>query len=253
MVDFFDVNNWIKEGDFNHVDEYKKAYINKAYRVILTNYFSLIYHWDFGNEKLTINPLLMEDENIFFGFIITPDNYSNGNFEKYIINCYKKKVRLFRFFPKTHCFYIYDSYMKKIFNILDFYRFPVMLDLKQLDITGNKYFAIDNIEKVLDKNPNMPFILECSLKQLMFNSYFLPLLDIYENLYLEISGLLAVNQIEHYVKKVGSNRLIYGTNHPSIELEFTRDRILLSDLNNKEKEEISSNNLDNIIRRIINE
>ena len=63
--------------------------------------------------------------------------------------------------------------MKKIFNLLSEKKFPIMLDLKQLDITGNKYFDIDVLERILDENKNMPVILETSLKQCMFSRYFL--------------------------------------------------------------------------------
>ena len=252
MVDFFDVNYWEKECDVNHISGINQAYSEISDKVVITNYFSLYYHWDYGNEKLLKNSWLENNNNIYFGFIITPDNYLKNDFEKYVLGCYRKKVRLFRFFPKAHCFYVYDNYMKKIFEILNSYQFPVMLDLKQLDITGNKNFAISDLETILNNHSDLPFILECSLKQLMFNSYFLPLLDKYENLYLEISGLLAVNQIENYVDKFGPERLIYGSNHPSIELEFTKDRIMLSCLDDQIKQQISKNNFIKVIRGISN-
>ncbi len=253
LINFFDANFWIKEIDLNEKSKDNDISPMPTYgseAAIVTNYLSLVYHWEYGNNKLINNTLLNNDKNIFFSFIIIPDCYPLNNFEKYVIDCFKKKVRLFRLFPKSHCFYIYDNYMKRIFEILDDHRFPVMLDLKQLDITDNKYFAINDIENILNNYKKLPFILECSLKQLMFDNYFIPLLDKYQNLYLEISGLLGVNQIENYVKRFSSKRLIYGTNSPFLNEVFSRGRILLSDLDDLSKHDISYNNIDRLIKGI---
>ena len=247
MINFFDINFWIKGIDLNKksknkdIDPFPNHKVESA---IVTNYLSLAYHWEYGNNQLINNTSLNNNKNTFFSFLIIPDCYFLYDFEKYMLDSFKKKVRLFRLFPKSHCFYIYDNYMKRIFEILDDYRFPVMLDLKQLDITDNKYFAINDIENILNNHKKLPFILECSLKQLMFNNYFLPLLDKYQNLYLETSGLLAINQIENYVKRFSSKRLIHGTNFPFLEEVFSRDRILLSDLDDLSKDDISHNNID---------
>ena len=67
-------------------------------------------------------------------------------------------------FPLCFIFYINDYYMKKVFKVLSYYKIPVMMDLKQLDITGNKYFSINDLNQVLAENKELPFILECSLK-----------------------------------------------------------------------------------------
>jgi predicted TIM-barrel fold metal-dependent hydrolase len=125
-----------------------------------------------------------------------------------------------------------------------------MIDLKQLDITGNKYFAIGDIENLLNKYSRIPLILECSLKMLMFNRLIFPLLDKYNNLYIETSNLLLVNQIEDIVDKFGSKRLIFGTNYPFLDIEFSIGRLLLSDLDESSKDDISFGNINNILNNI---
>ncbi|MHB1376409.1 MAG: hypothetical protein ACYCXB_03185, partial [Candidatus Humimicrobiaceae bacterium] len=91
-------------------------------------------------------------------------------------------------------------------------------------------------------------ILETSLKQCMFNRYYFPLLEKFKNLYLEISGMLLIDQIESYVEKFGSKRLIFGTNYPDLAAELSANRILLSEMNKYDKENIAFNNIDNILR-----
>jgi predicted TIM-barrel fold metal-dependent hydrolase len=123
-------------------------------------------------------------------------------------------------------------------------------DLKQLDITRNKYFDIDVLERILDENKDMPVILETSLKQCMLSRYYFSLLERFENLYLEISGLLLYDQIEHYIERYGSKRLIFGSNFPNLSIEITTNRIILAEISEIDKENIAFKNIKNIIRSI---
>jgi len=223
---------------------------NDISNLIITNKLALDYDWNIGNEKLLNSGLCSEINSLYYSYILTPDVYFTYDFNKYVNKAFEDGVRLFRFFPKHHLFYINDYYMKKIFGFLSKKKFPIMLDLKELDITGNKYFDINVLEKILDKNKEMPVILETSLKQCMFNRYYFPLLEKFKNLYLEISGMILIDQIECYVEKFGSKRLIFGTDYPDLSVELSTNRILLSEMNESDKENIAFNNIDNILRGI---
>jgi len=255
MNKFIDVNFWIKgnrfHGDKKEIGKLDNLLIKNNIRtVVVTNKLALTYDWNIGNNELLASRELSESSKIYFSFILVPDAYFVADFEKYIKSCIASKVRLARLFPKSHLFYINDYYMQKIFKILSYYKIPIMLDLKQLDITGNKYFAMDELKSILSKNKDLTVILECSLKQLMFNRFFYPLIEEYENLYVEISNLLLINQIEDIVEKFGSKRFVFGTNYPNLEIEFSVGRILMSDMNSTAKEDIAFNNINNILRRI---
>jgi len=211
-MEFFDVNCWAGNEILEKTDAsggllslFEKNNIKNA---VLTGRLALTYDWNFGNENISSFKNIKQNENIFFGYVLCPDAYHQFDFSDYMRNAYKNKARLFRVFPKSHLFYLNDYYMKKIFDEMADAGFPLMLDLKELDITGNKYFAIDDLKKLLDENKKLPVILETSLKQCMFNRFYFPLLEEFENLYLEISGMLLVDQIEHYVGKFGSERLV---------------------------------------------
>lgn len=257
MIKFFDSNFWVKNSFANWKE--KEAYIDKIKKIfedndisnlIVTNNLSLAYDWNIGNEELLNLNLQKEIKNLYYCYILTPDVYFTYDFDKYIKKAFEDSVKLFRFFPKHQLFYINDYYMKKIFKILSASKFPIMLDLKELDITGNKYFEISELERLLDKNEDMPVILETSLKQCMFNRFYFPLLEKYKNLYIEISGMLLVDQIEGYVEKFGSERLIFGTNYPNLAAEFSVSRIKLSEMKEADKENIAFNNINNILRGI---
>jgi len=261
MIDFFDVNYWLGNNEHYILDsknssQGEKALIKKVNKnlgdndikkCIITSKLALGYDWKTGNDRLLDTGLSENIEGLYYGLVLNPDAYFRYDFDSYLVEAYKKGLRLFRVFPRSQLFYLNDYYMKGIYRILSKKRFPVMLDLKQLDITGNKYFDIDVLEKVLDENPDMPFILETTLKQCMFNRFYFPLLEQFENLYLEVSSLLLHDQIEHYVEKFSSGRFIFGTNYPNLPIEINTARIILSGMSEQDKGNISHGNLGKIM------
>jgi len=256
-MEFFDINCWagseiLEESSAENKsgDLFSLFSKNKIKKAVLTNRLSYSYDWNYGNENLLGFDYLNQNENIFFSFILCPDVYHQFTFSDYMRNAYKSKVRMFRIFPKSHLFYINDYYMKKIYNHMGEAGFPLMLDLKELDITGNKYFAIDDLRKLLKQNKEMPVILETSLKQCMFNRFYFPLLEEFENLYIEISGMLLIDQIEHYVGKFGSNRLVFGSNFPGSDFAVNTGRMESSEISMEDKENICFRNVFNLFNNI---
>ena len=261
MMKFFDVNHWLGCSDYwlssslyekdkkqQAIDGIRqKLQDNDITNAIITSNLAFNYDWKTGNDRLLKSNLTQNIDNLYYSYVLNPDVYFTYDFEEYLKKAYENKVRLFRPFPKKQFFYLNDFYMKKIYKILSKAKFPIMLDLKQLDITGAKYFDIDVLEHVLDENKDMPVILEASLKQCMFGRYFSPLLERFENLHLEVSGLILYDQIEHYVEKFGSKRLIFGTNSPTLPIEINTNRITLANISQADKENIAFNNLSNII------
>lgn len=256
-MEFFDINCWISRGIIEKNANSKKSgdffsflFKNNIKKVILTNSLSLTYDWNIGNNDLLSFKGLSQNKNIFFAFILTPDAYHQFIFPDYMKNAYKNNVRIFRIFPKSQLFYLNDYYMRKIFNAMAEVNFPLMLDLKELDITGNKYFAIDDLKILLSEHKELPVILETSLKQCMFNRFYFPLLEEFENLYLEISGMLLMDQIEHYVGKFGSERLVFGSNFPNKSPEVNTIRLESADIDKSSKENIAGKNISRLMDKI---
>lgn len=256
-MEFFDVNCLVEKslfedkGSGSRSNNFFSAMAeNNIKKAVLTNRLSISYDWKAGNNAILSFKGLKEKENIFYSFVLTPDAYHEFNFSDYLSNVYKNKVRLFRIFPKSHLFYLNDFYMRKIFNEMAEVNFPLMMDLKELDITGNKYFAIDDLKIMLKENKSLPLILETSLKQCMFSRFYFPLLEEFENLYLEVSGMLLMDQIEHYVGKFGSERLIFGSNFPNTNPEVNTSRIESADIDKSSKENIAGKNISRLLGKI---
>ena len=256
-MEFFDVNCLVGKSLFEDKDSGSKSdnffsamAENNIKKSVLTNRLSISYDWKAGNNAILSFKGLKEKENIFYSFVLTPDVYHEFNFSDYLSNVYKNKVRLFRIFPKSHLFYLNDYYMRKIFNEMAEVNFPLMLDLKELDITGNKYFAIDDLKILLSEHKKLPVILETSLKQCMFSRFYFPLLEEFENLYLEVSGMLLMDQMEHYVGKFGSQRLIFGSNFPNTNPGVNTSRIESANIDKSSKENIAGKNISRLLDKI---
>jgi predicted TIM-barrel fold metal-dependent hydrolase len=256
-MEFFDINCWVNREIIeknlkkdNRKDIFSLLLKNNIIKTVLTNNLSLSYDWHIGNNDLLSFKGLSQNENIFFGLALTPEASHQFIFSDYMKNAYRNKARIFRVFPKSHLFYLNDYYMRKIYNEMAGVNFPLMLDLKELDITGNKYFAIDDLRILLSENKKLPVILETSLKQCMFDRFYFPLMEEFENFYLEISGMLLMDQIEHYVEKFGSDRLIFGSNFPNTNLEVNTSRIESADIDESSKENIAGKNILRLLEKI---
>ncbi len=256
-MEFFDINCLVrreiiekKSVEDNTENFFSLLLKNNIKKSVLTNTLSITYDWNIGNNDLLDHEDLRESRNIFFSFVLTPDVYHQFVFSDYMKNAYKNNARIFRIFPKSHLFYLNDYYMRKIYNEMAGANFPLMLDLKELDITGNKYFAIDDLKILLGENRKLPVILETSLKQCMFDRFYFPLMEEFENLYLEVSGMLLMDQIEHYVGKFGSERLIFGSNFPNSGLEVNTSRIESADIDEDSKANIAGKNISRLLGNI---
>ena len=256
MDKYIDINFWVNTQKVDPEDILLNNKIsdlldsNNISLCAVTNMVSVNYDWNIGNERLISNRSLMNNDKILFCFVIVPESYFTFDFKKYIELCLSRKVRIFRLFPRSHLYYLNDYYMRKIYEVLSYYKVPVILDFKQLDITGSKYFATGDLERFLKENRDIDLILECSQKQLMFSRFFYPLLEENDNLFLEVSGLFFMDQIEDMVKKFGSKRFIFGSGYPNLKMDFTIGRMEMSGLDNSDNENISFKNMERILKKI---
>jgi len=251
-MEFFDINCWVNYREIvkENSDFFAGLAKKNIKKVVLTNRLSLVYDWNIGNMEFAKSELHAENDNLYFAFIICPEAYLQFNFADYIKTAYKNRVRIFRVFPKSQLFYLNDFYMNRIYDEMSLVNFPLMIDLKELDITGNKYFAIDDLRALLGRHKKLTVILETSLKQCMFSRFYFPLLEEFENLYIETSGLLLMDQLEHYVERFGSERLVFGSNYPANDISVNTARIQLMESSKTDIGNICFNNINRIFNTI---
>lgn len=164
---------------------------------------------------------------------------------------YGEGFRCIKLLPKSHKYPFEATLLKHIYQVLDDCRFPVMISLDELDITGDKYIEWMKILHVATSFPNMPVIIDGgNSKEMIFNSYIYLLIQNSSNVYFNTHNLFGLGQIENIASYGGSERLVFDSYFPFYETFLSVDRILEADLSEKEKRNIASLNIKKIINNI---
>ncbi len=256
----FDCNCWFGTNylddnlsvSYEDIEKYIGFFIKKqkGSRIFLSHYFSLYYDPIKGDEMLA--DILRKSQDLS-GTLIFPNYFISNRegFEKYLKGKYDSGFKIMRIYPGTHKYAIDPWAFDYFYSILNEYNFPVMINLEELDITGNKAIDWNILHSIAKKFQDMPIIIDGgNTKELMFNNYFFQLLGSTENIYLDTHNLLAFNQIEDISNKVDSNRLILGSYFPYYPYSLSLDRIKNARLPEKDINNILSGNIKKIIGNI---
>ena len=258
--DIYDCNAWfgvnylnnelsVNKKDLEHYLNYFKRN-KKRPKVFLNHYFSLFYDPMDGDGIL--EKIIKENES-FYGVLIFPNYFISRekDFEKYLIDKFQSGFKIIRLYPKTHKYSINYWAFDSIYSILDKFRFPIMINLEEIDITGNKAIDWKIFIEISNNYPNIPLIIDGGeSKELMYKNYFYQLLKKSKNIYLETHNLLAFNQIEDITYNFGSLGLIYGSYFPYFSKQLSFERVKYSRISDNDKLNILSNNIKGIIERI---
>jgi len=263
-VQFHDINFWtgenflskrltISDSSLKKILKERKSKFNIVGTTV-THFISLFYYPKVGNDAVaklvsTINKevsgvngaLVMEQD-----YFAHPDNFGEGLRKRY-----KQGFRLLRLFPKSHK-YPYDSRcFREFYEVLDYYKFPVMISLDEIDVTGNKNIEWEKILEIAETYKNLPIIIDGgNSKELMYNSYLMVLLRNSSNVYVDTHNLFAINQIEDLSQIAGSDRLIFDSYFPYCSTILPVERIRNSSLGEVEIENIANLNIRRIFKNI---
>jgi len=139
----------------------------------------------------------------------------------------------------------------KFYKVLNDIKFPIIINIDEMDITANKNIEWHKIADIANSYSEIPIILDGGdSKELMYNSYLLSLLDNFSNIYIETHNLLGFNQVEDLAVFKGAQRLIFGSYWPFMERNISVSRILNSGLESLGKQEIAAGNIQRIIKEI---
>jgi hypothetical protein len=188
-----------------------------------------------------------------FGVLFMEFDYFKGPgiFKSLLKKRYDEGFMCIRLLPKSHKYPFEATLLKHIYQVLDDCRFPVIISIDEMDITGDKYIEWMKILHVAGSFGNMPIIIDGgNSKELMFNSYIYLLIQNSSNIYFNTHNLFGLGQIENIASFGGSGRLIFDSYFPFYETFLSVDRILEADLPVKEKRYIASLNMKNIIDNI---
>lgn len=239
----------VDTGKLNACFDYLRINV-KTPMVAVSSYFSLYGDPIDGDNMLTD---LLNSNQSLIGSLVFPNYFISGenDFKKYLKKKYNEKFKFCRLCPKTHKYLIDNWAFKKIYFFLNKYCFPIIINLDEIDITGNKTINWQLIFDISQQYPDIPIIIDGgNSKELMFNIYFYQLLGKSGNIYLETHNLLGFNQIEDFVEKFGSKKLVFGSYFPFYPVYLSYERIKYARISQESKDNILFQNLNTILNNI---
>jgi len=263
-IKFYDINFWIGENHLSQkfsVPDTRLAEILERRKdkfnitgTLITHFISYFYDPRIGND--IVSGLLSDNDIMSFdldGMMVMEQDYFHEpeSFEKGLLSRYKQGFRVLRLFPRSHKYPFEVSGFGKFYEILDHYRFPVMISLDEIDITGNKNIEWEKILEISGRYKDIPIIIDGGVsKELMYNSFLFSLLKNTRNIYLNIHNLLAMDQIEDLAGTGGPERLLFDSYFPYFEPHLSVGRLVNSSISKKNKEKIAGLNIRNIFKEL---
>ena len=193
-----------------------------------------------GNQALTEE--IKNHPNLNGTWIILP--HHTGEFPNPLqLNKQLKEnnIKTVAMYPKEHMYSLYDWVCGEIFEMLEEYNIPLLINHDQI-------INYKDLHELLTGHPNLRIILTDLHYNTGRNLY--PLLNKFENLYIETIGFKVHNGIEDVCKKFGANRLIFGTCAPVYSGGAAIAMITYAQITNEEKSMIASGNLEKILKEV---
>ncbi len=206
------------------------------------------YHPVVGNEALMEG---IEGDNRLYPSWSALPHFSDEmpSPEEFIGLMKEKKVRSVRLFPddSVHRFSLEEWSMGRLFDRLEEARVPVFLDFTNLSFNGDD-FSADSIYSICHHHPNLPVIILQPGYRTCRTLF--PLLDRFNNLYVEISRFLVHRGVEYICKNFGPERLIFGTKLPHQSPGLAVTMVVYANISQEEKRMIAGGNLERLLKEV---
>lgn len=183
-----------------------------------------VKHYDRLLPVITLTPLIEQE----FG--------SKGKLLDFMKKNNIKAVRLFPF-DQNYTLYLWN--VKKLFQMLNEIKIPVLIECREMRGTINPWF--NQIYEIAKEFPNVPIILlTIGYRSLRI------LYELFEecmNIFIDTSTFITYHGLEEVVKLYGSERILFGTRMPFIEGGVSVGRIIYADISQEDKDNIAQRNI----------
>ena len=162
--------------------------------------------------------------------------------EKLLQDMRDQNVKAVRIFPTRtlHSFSIEEWCAGELLHALEQARIPVILDLEIL--------SWDDVHSILNSYRKLPVVAaNCTYRH---NRYTYPLLEKFDNLFIELSRFMGAGAVEDMVKRFGSRPLLFGTNMPQYTGTAAVALLTYSDIDQAAKQAIAGDNLRNLLKEV---
>ena len=212
---------------------------------------AIVYHARQKDDSPDVGNRILLDEIRGFDRLhgtlaILPPQTGEITIENLIEPLRNENVCAFRAFPSEHRYLMSRVSLKPLYDLMVERNIPLFISADE-SCCGISRWRL--IEMILSEAPDLTLIVTdhgCWGE----DRFFRPLIEKYENLYLDISKYHMDGGISDFCKKYGAERLLFGTGYPHLNPGGTILMLMHADITSREREMIASRNLERILRRI---
>ncbi|MBS7611543.1 amidohydrolase family protein [Candidatus Bathyarchaeota archaeon] len=224
----------LKEMDFYGIDE------------------ALVFHSRQRDDSPVVgNEILLNEikdvERLYGTFaILPPQTGEMDSFEDLLEKMRLGNIRAFRAFPSEHKFLMTRVALGSLYDFMIERNIPLFIPINESCGGISGWYLI---EQILSNAPDLTLVVveHGSWGQ---DRFFRPLIEKYENLYLDISRYELDGGISDFCAKYGAERLLFGTGYPWWNPGGPILMLTQADVTTREREKIASGNLKRIFGRV---
>jgi len=213
----------------------KKSGVKKA----IASHHGSFFNMNYGNEKFF--RLLDKYEGFLYGLLVFDPNHKEQSFD-YINNFYSRKdIVGIKIHPSWHLHYPTDPGYEKLWSLSEERNIPVLTHSWNPDVANKAQKFSDPFlfVDIVKKHPGLRLILAHAGGRGSYLYKVIGLLEQYPNLYVDFAGdIFEPGLIEAYVERVGSGRLLFGTDMPWLDIRFYINNILCANISDDDKKNI---------------
>jgi predicted TIM-barrel fold metal-dependent hydrolase len=178
--------------------------------------------------------------------ILPPQTGELGSLEELIEKMRAKNIRAFRTFPSEHKFLMTKTALGGLYDVMVERKIPLFISVKESCGGISGWYLI---EKILSDVPDLTVVVT-EHGSWGHDRFFRPLIEKYENLYLEISRYELDGGIRDFCAEYGADRLLFGTGYPQWNPGGPILMLAQADITKREREKIAWENLVRILGRV---
>jgi len=213
---------------------------------------ALVFHSRQRDDSPNVgNEMLLKEikgfKRLYGAFAVLPLQTGEiGGLEEILGKMREGNIRAFRAFPSEHRFLMTKTALGPLYEFMVERNIPLMISINESSGGISGWLLI---EKILSSYPDLTLIVteHGSWGQ---DRYFRPLIEKYENLYLDISRYELDGGVSDFCAKYGAEKLLFGTGYPWWNPGGPILMLAQADITSREKEMIASGNLTRILRRV---
>ena len=178
--------------------------------------------------------------------ILPPQTGELGSLENLVETMRAKNICAFRAFPAEHKYLMTKTALGSLYELMIERNILLFISVNESCGGVSGWYLI---EKILSDAPDLTLIVT-EHGSWGHDRFFRPLIEKYENLYLDISRYELDGGIRDFCDKYGAERLLFGTGFPQWNPGGPILMLAQADITRKEREMIASGNLKRILGRV---